>query len=198
MTKSRRAARTKAEKPKAESTPLTQALSQGHDANVEKVSKPSRTGDTVTVGCKLPNGLVLQLQTRQMVRYPVMGGGFHEEEQMRPDPNLPSHTLFGNRVPFGAQPKCLVVGGFAMTPGIPADFMDRWMDQNKNLDVVKSGLIIVHSTTDRARGEATEKKNLRSGLEAIRPGDDVRIPKRAVKGKIVDAIETGDEQPAAA
>lgn len=205
MTKSRRTA-TKAkdkaktitpdaQEPKA---PVTEALSRGFEDKMEQVAKPATTGETVTVGCKTPNGLVLQLQTKQMVRYPVMGGGFHEEEQMRPDPNLPTYTLFGNRVPFGEQPRCLIIGGFAMTPGIPRDFMDKWLSQNRQLDIVKAGLIMVHKTTDHARGEATEKKDLRSGLEPIRPGNDVRIPKRQVKGKMVDAIETGDEQPSAA
>lgn len=202
MTKSRRNERrtpaAKTEKIDAPATPLTAALSQGHEAVKARVSAPECSGSTVTVGLKVPNGMVLRLQVQEEVRYPVMGGGTTIEKQWRPDPSQKSYTLHGSRTPHGEQPKCLVVGGYAMTPGIPADFMDKWLDQNKQLDVVTAGLIIVHKTTDGARGEATEKKDLRSGLEPMRPGNDPRIPKRAVRGKLVDAIETGDEQPAVA
>lgn len=193
-------AKSKAEKPaKAAKAPVEQALERGFEANQERVAKPTNTGDTVTVGCKTPNGLVLTLQTMQEVRYPVMGGGFTVEKQWRPDPNLKSYTIYGNRTPHGEQPRCLIVAGFAMTPGIPADFMAKWLEQNRNLEIVTAGLIMVHANTDRARGDAMEKKDLRSGLEPIRPGHDPRIPKRKARdGKMVDAIETGDEQPQAA
>lgn len=191
-------------KPKASrsienSQPIQNAqtsVEAGYEENQRRVSAPVHSGATVTVGCKIPNGIVMQLQQEEEVNLPVLGGGFKSVKENRPHPSAPTYTLFGNKTPIGHAPRCLIVGGFAMTPGLPKDFVVKWFDQNKNLDLVKAGLIIFRDTTDEARANAKEHSGLRSGLEAISPGNDPRIPKRPNKdGKFVDAIETGDEQP---
>lgn len=188
---------------KPASSPATtpaQGAPQGDDvaqaAKLAQVAKPARTGSTVTVGLKLPNGLVLQLQEKVKVSYPVLGGGMREVEESRPMPDQQTYTLHGNRAPFGVQPRCLIVAGYAMTPGIPKDFWDMWLSQNSKLDIVKGGFIMAHASQDHVSGYAKEHRGERSGLEPITPGKDPRIPKRPKRGGgMEDAIETGDEQP---
>lgn len=170
-----------------------EVTAEAQEQKAARVAKPVSTGETVTIGLKLPNGLILQLQSEQDVRFPVMGGGFHVEKQMRPDYSKPSYTLHGNRFPFGEQPRCLIVGGFAMTPGIPLDFWKLWREQNKDLDLVKSGLIFAQETADSARDEAKDKATLRSGLEPLSQKNDPRVDKRRDReGKLVDTVEAGE------
>lgn len=187
-----------AEAPKAEAPPAEKA--KGFEEVKARVSKPATTGDTVTVGCKTPNGILLVIQETVSVDVPVLGGGFKTVKENRPNPEAPNFTLNGTATPFGEQPRCLVVAGYAMTPGIPKDFMAIWMEQNKNLDMVKAGLIIVQDTTDKARAQAKEQHEKRSGLEPLNVGKgktDPRTPKRldGKTGRVVDALEVGDEQP---
>jgi hypothetical protein len=166
-------------------------------------NKVHNTGDTVIVGLKSPNGIILQLQKKELVRYPKRDGSMAEIEEWHPDYEKPTYTLNGNRVPFGQEPKCLIVGGFAMTSGIPKDFWDEWRKQNANLDLVKNGMIFAHGTEDGARSQGTERRELRSGQEPLRmeKGNlDERLPKKRdpVTGAITkeSAIEIGEKAEA--
>lgn len=168
-------------------------------AKAAAVSKPARTGATVTVGCKMPHGLVLRLQRKEKVRYPVMGGGFKEEDEYRPLPNSPVITIHGTDVPHGQAPRCLIVHGYAMTSGVPKEFFELWLEQNKDLDAVVNGMIIANESLEDVKAEAQDNRDVKSGLEAINPKSDARMPKkRDLEGKVVDAIETATERPAAA
>lgn len=170
---------------------------QAHKA--AQIAKPARTGATVTVGLKSPSGLVLRLQRAVEVNQPVMGGGFKLVTEYHPDHEQRTYTIHGTAVPHGLAPRCLIVGGYAMTPGIPKDFMAAWLEQNKGLDLVRNKLIIAREDPEDAAAEARDLRDVRSGLEPISPGNDPRIPKKKDRdGKTVDAIVTGDEQPKAA
>lgn len=141
----------------------------------------TKTGDVVTVGLKSPNGIILQLQKEVIVRYPKRDGGMMEVPEFHPDYEAPTYTLNGNRAPFGEQPKCLVVGGYALTPNIPKDFWVEWLAQNKNLDLVKNKMIFAHDREDGARGIGEDLKATKSGQEPLRmvKGDlDKRLPRK--------------------
>lgn len=161
-----------------------------------KNTQPSTTRETVTVALKSPHGLVLQLHDLVEVRVPVLGGGHGVEKQFRPRADLgATFRLNGNATPYGEAPKCTIIGGYALTPGVPKDFWEEWLAQNKNLGVVTQNLIHAYDTMDGAAGEARDKAALRSGLEPLNMGrdsGDPRIPKRKdmETGKVVDAVET--------
>lgn len=169
----------------------------------KRAGAPASTGETVTVALKSPQGFVLQLHDKQMQRVPLMGGGHSEEEVFRPSPNPDnSFRLNGSAVAVGATPHCTIIGGFAMTPGVPKDLWDAWLAQNPNLGIVKAGLICAHESAADAGAEAKEKRLERSGLEPLnmaKRSGDPRIPKRKnlETGEMEDAIQTAPEQAAA-
>lgn len=120
---------------------------------------------TVTVACKLPHGLILQLHEMVETQEPVMGGGFRSfkiaravGEQVR---------IRGNAIPFGKIPNYEIKSGFALTPNVNAQFFRRWMKDNQDHDVVKNNLIFAFEKTDSVVSKAKELKDELSGLEPL-------------------------------
>jgi hypothetical protein len=135
--------------------------------------------NTVTVACKLPNGLILHLDKRESYNEPVMGGGTRKTSRaVRMEGTV---TLNGYAHKFGEMPAFVIAGGFALTPNVPEEFWDEWLKQNGESDLVKNGLIFARAKADVAGDEAKEKQDLASGLQPLRPGP------RGTDGRI-DAI----------
>lgn len=143
---------------------------------------PQRTGETVTIACKLPGGLALRLHEWVETRVPVLGGGFQTEKIARATQD-PIVIIRGNAVAANVRPRAEIVGhqGFALTRGVSKDFWDRWLAQNPDLPAVKNGLIFASPTTDRARDEAEDKIDLITNLEPL--NTDTKM----VRGKTVPA-----------
>ena len=128
---------------------------------------PSRSGRTVTVASKLPYTMILRLHQFDEVQEPVMGGGWRTVKQARPMGK--AVVLNGNAHPVNQAPSQQVVGGYALTFGVPADFFDEWVRQNADHDAVLNNLIFAHEKHGHAEGQAKEQKGIRSGFEAIDP-----------------------------
>ena len=107
-------------------------------------------GETVTVACKLPHGLKLRVFTETMRPESVMGGGTREVKVWDEIPDV-SFTVFGNSHPQNKAPKCLIVGDYALTPNCPKELWDLWLQQNKDSDVVRNGLIFAHAKDQAAQ-----------------------------------------------
>lgn len=122
---------------------------------------------TVTVACKLPHGLILRLHEMISVPEPVLGGGVRETKVAR-------HTgqeviIKGAAVPYGKAPQTEIHGGYALTFGVDAQFFSRWMQEFKDSDMVKNGLIFAFEKRDDAAAKAKEQEEVRTGLEPIDP-----------------------------
>lgn len=100
--------------------------------------------DTVTVACKLPSGLHLEVLGRRV-------------------------TVKGNAFQFGNAPPGLASGGYALTPGVAKDFWEAWLKIHGESDVVKKGLIFASTRTIDARARGAEQEKVRSGFEGIEP-----------------------------
>lgn len=129
--------------------------------------------DTVTVGCKLPNGLILRNYAWHPHRDALAGGGFSDSKIARRIDDT-QYVVHGNTVRFadlraGNLPDHSIVGGFGLTSGIPRDFWERWLELNKDTALVKNGLVFAHEEELSARSMAKERAALRSGLEPIDP-----------------------------
>lgn len=122
---------------------------------------------TVTVGLKLPNGLVLRTFDWTETREPVMGGGTREAKIATPDGW--SHRLNGTAVPFGKTPRYMIIGGYAMTRGVDAAKFKKWMEANLETDLVKNELICGYPEEASTHDFADEHEKVRSGLEPIDP-----------------------------
>lgn len=95
---------------------------------------------TVTVGCKLANGLILELQ---------------------------DNSGSGKKVHIKGANASELVGGHGITHGVDKEFMDAWMAKNKDLSFVKNGFLFVHGKADSVVAEATEKAKEKTGAEPL-------------------------------
>ena len=75
-----------------------------------------------------------------------------------------------------------------MTPGVPREHWEAWLEQNRNSDLVRNGLVLAADAEDGARGQARERTALRSGLEPIVPS---KIPERTGLGRQVERADRG-------
>lgn len=156
-------------------------------ANVR--SEPKTTGETVTVACKLPNGLILRVFEMITSQEPVPSGGFRDVKvsQVMGEPV----TIYGNATQVGVVPPCRIVAGYALTPGVSKDFWELWLAQNEQSDLVKNGIVFANPDDRSSEAQAKDGSKILSGLEPLatdRQGKmiDTRIPKR---------VGTADEQP---
>lgn len=132
-------------------------------------SKPTTGTDTVTVACKYPPGLILRIYDETTKSSRVLGAMVEEtifvprEEKFvirGPVVNVGAYRSAGD-LPEGN------IGGYALTPGIPRDFWERWLKENRESSLVKNRIVFSSSTHDRAASEARELKGIRSGLEPL-------------------------------
>jgi hypothetical protein len=137
---------------------------------VERV-KSSRP--TVTIACRLPGGLVLKTDKSEDFYEPLLGGG--TRKTIRYVPTGDEYTVRGwnsnardqfaknRRIQLPAQD-----GGYALTPGIPADFWELWAEQHKDSDLIKNKFIFAAPSDNEA--EAMKKDTpAKTGLEPLDP-----------------------------
>jgi len=153
-----------------------------------------RAGRTVTVACKMPNGVILRAWEMVPHTEPLFGGGARETSVAVPvmDPSNPlsqwEFTVRGNAIDIakaslGDLPN--LAHGYSLTPGVPRELWEKWIEANKHAPMVKNNLIYALDDEASARDWSREHQKVRSGLEPIDPA----APGRAVPGieKAVDA-----------
>lgn len=161
-------------------------------------------GGTVTVACKIPNGIVLQLCKPTQWFDETPSG---TRERTRHDKYGPRVVVNGPAFPNGPPPEGFrnrpeTVGGYALTSGIDADFFAKWMKQNKDAPYVTSGMIYAHSQATSVRAFAKEHKDTRSGFESLSQDmdfrKDPRIPAPVPGIAPVSKLNQDQDRPAAA
>ncbi len=157
--------------------------------------------DVVTVACKLPNGLILRTFRFETFQRPVIGGGIREVKEALPTGQ--QFKIHGNTAPY-AQPlldangdSIMLEQSFALTPDIPKDFWELWLEQNKDSAVVKNGLIFASGKHLEVRAMSKAHRDQRHGLEPIDThpnANDPRNPPRASKMRAgqISAIAKAD------
>lgn len=153
---------------------------------------------TVTVGCKLPNGLILRLFVMHEEDQAIQGGGWRKVKEAR---NVGEKVFInGNSAPHGKDlldqfgEHITSYSQFATTPNVDADFWDQWFEQNKQSDLVRNGLIFAHAKAADVKAEAREKEPLKSGLERLDGADDKRAENHRQRrpGGAISAISKDD------
>jgi len=111
---------------------------------------------TVSVGCKLPWGLICEMGTPGEDDYKriVLHGSNST------DPRNPAARM--TKLPVA------VAGGYGLTPGVPKDFIEAWMKKHSRLDAVRTGLIFIEAAKD-ATAHADIYKGLQHGFEPLDP-----------------------------
>lgn len=112
----------------------------------------SKSATALTIGCKLPNGLICEL------------GKFGEENYRR-------HEIVGAN-------DARVIGGYGLTENVPADFWNAWVAKHKNAPYMKKGLVFAVGDTASAVDLAKDFAEKKTGMERLDPYKDVaRITK---------------------
>lgn len=127
---------------------------------------------TVTVCCKLPSGLHLDLMKKNT------DGAYTNVLERR----VTINGLQAQRVleraddkgkPVDMEPFPGAASGFGLTFNVDADFWEAWVAQNKDYEPYKRGLIFAHAKVENAKAQAKElgdkKAGIKSGLEPLDP-----------------------------
>lgn len=151
---------------------------------------------TVTVACKIPNGLILQLQQpMKQVEQGRSGASEvtinvkHGERIIVAGPAYPN-----GQVPKGFKRRPDDADGMALTHKVPADFWEQWIQQNKDADYVKSRMIFAFADVEDVRSRAAEFVKVQSGFQALDPEGDSRVPKPVGNGvSPIEKAKPGEE-----
>lgn len=129
-------------------------------------------GRTVTVVCKMPRGLYIQLHEKVSQDQKVVGGGIEKRlvsmaigEQIRLKPSV---------LAFGLIPNYTIVNGFSFTE-VDANFWNAWYEQNSKFGMLESGLLCAFDNEADAKAYCKEYGSLKHGLEPLSQADDPRV-----------------------
>jgi hypothetical protein len=137
---------------------------------------------TVSVACKLPNGIFIHADILEDFDEPVMGGGYRTTKRAvkKGEPIL----IYGNVAPHGEVPKAPIVAGYAVTHNVDADVWFAWLKSNEHSPIVKNKVIFAYEKPDMLNGAAKEHQAVKSGLERIDPVNPPQVGRmKIVKGE---------------
>jgi hypothetical protein len=100
--------------------------------------------DMVVVGCKLPNGLILEI-------------------------GKPGEDKYA-RIQLRGANSSRVIGGCGLTD-VPRDFITAWLKKNNKLSFVQQRLIFVGNDAAEASAVAVDRATQRTGFEPLNPKD---------------------------
>lgn len=109
---------------------------------------------TVTVGCKLPNGLLCEM------------GKFGDEDY--------------KSVRLNGANTANVHGGFGLTEGVDESFWAAWRKKHSRLTFVQKGLVFAVGDIASARDHAIDLSAVKTGLEPLDPMKKIVDPSGAV------------------
>jgi hypothetical protein len=155
------------------------------------VKKPSvennkSTGSqTVTVASKLPWDLELKLYDKRKESEQVHGM-YREYFKYYHRVGSPTYLISGvsYNKNLGDNGK-KIESGYSLTHNIPKAFWDEWLEQNKEGDFCKNGMIFAHTDLASVRSEGAEKASLRSGMERL---DRDNLP--TLNGRKINTADT--------
>jgi hypothetical protein len=124
---------------------------------------------TVTVASKAPFDIILKLYDFTERSEPVLGGGSRTFKQSQERVGAPTFTVQGNSWAQNQGPHQQIVGGYAITHGIPKAFWDEWLEQNKGADYIKNQMIFAHEQASSVTSKATDQAEIQSNVERLDP-----------------------------
>lgn len=134
---------------------------------------------TVTVGCKIPTGMVLQLFRMEDHEEPVMAGGYRIVKRAMVDRE--PVKLNGPARYIGRDSAHTIISGSGITYNVDADFFAEWMKQNADHPAVKGKFIYAQSKPGEIEAQARDHRSLKTGLEGIDPNNLPEEFKRTIK-----------------
>ena len=135
----------------------------------------------VTVGCKLPHGLLIQLQKPETISRPVMGGGMKDVVEYQRTGELVKIHGYAHR--RDKAPAAVLASPNCALTQVDADFFNEWLSQNRDMPAVKNGFIFARGKQDDARSEARSLDKHMNGLEPFDPENPVPEFRRKIETK---------------
>lgn len=140
------------------------------------------TAKMVTVGLKSPNGLILRLFNEQAVSENTPAGPRNFKQSF---PNQKAGTVelkgYGGAA-FGERQSHRIVGQYALTNNVDAEFMRKWLEQNQEHDLVINNLIFIAADEASAADQGKDQLKVWDGLHPLRMANpkvkDPRVPKK--------------------
>jgi hypothetical protein len=166
---------------------------------VIRFSRPKTTGETVTVACKLPSGVILRCFEKFKVSEPQRDGSYKDVDVFRPIPEkqfivrgtwTASAGQAYNRTNHAVQD--LLPGGYALTHGCPREVWDSWLHANRNSPIVRNQLIFAFPNYQTTTEEAKKLRATKTGLEPLdkdNPSD--RMPGGVDRRTRINILEEG-------
>jgi hypothetical protein len=140
---------------------------------------------TVTIACKLPNGLILRVFDMVESDELVLGGGIRKKKEANAWGK--TVTIKGNSIPMNKMNEIQFSHGYALTPDVDEDFWNLWYEQNKTSAIVRNGLIFASDKKLNVSAFTKEHEKLASGFERLSMSGtgDPRAPKAPLNVKPV-------------
>lgn len=113
-----------------------------------------KTGKFVTVCCKLPHGLWMELVIDGKPITKILARGCNSTN---------------------------IVGGYGITENVPKDFWDAWIEKHQGLKFVKNEQIWAYKTVQGAKSKAMEMAEKKHGMERL---DVSKLPPGLEQGKL--------------
>lgn len=150
----------------------TKAAARAATIQRPPVESPKATTGTVSVACKLPSGLILRL-FKMVDGQETAPGGYRAVKKAE---QLPGEVqINGNSVAWGVVPAHRIIGGYGITEHVPAEFFEKWLEQNADHPAVVNNLVFAVNKGDEY-APTEERKKVLSGLEPLSPEKDPRAP----------------------
>lgn len=129
---------------------MTDQIPSSGGARLPPAGQPDKANGTktISVGCKLPNGLICEM------------GKVGDS----------NHTV----VRLNGSNDATVVGGFGITEHVSEEFWNAWIKKHRGMAFVKRGLVFAMDDADSARDHAVDQATTRSGFEALNPMEGVK------------------------
>lgn len=108
-------------------------------------------GATVTVACKLPHGLHIQLRKTEKTRDGEISTGIGEVVTIK---GANAHDA---------------IAGHGITPGVDKDFFEAWLKQEAAQPFVKNKLVFAQERENSAVAQAKEQARNVTGFEGLDP-----------------------------
>lgn len=128
---------------------------------------------SISVACKMPNGLKLRVFKPIQEFDDVVGGGKRPATIWKPYGD--AVEIKGNAVPREQEKYFPTEYGFAITSNIDKDFWDVWLEQNKESDIVKNKIIFAFEKKADIQVESKKLESVRSGFEPLNKDKDHRV-----------------------
>lgn len=135
-------------------------------------SKPATGTDTVTVACRIPNGIGFDLQAWETAYEPILGGGQREIRIARPTGERVTLRGPGPAVQAmrrGQEIDHVPVGGYALTQGVPREHWEKVEKDYADHPALVNHLVFAAKNDAAASDEARATRGVRTGLEGIDP-----------------------------